>query len=58
MRLATTFKEQSCQPLYRVEDDVGLPQSDWMGFAELMAWAQLHPNLAGMLVMPPKDKLQ
>lgn len=58
MRLATTFKEQSCQLLYRVEDGEGLPQSDWMGFTELMAWAQLNPNLVRGLVMPSMDKLQ
>lgn len=56
MILATTFKEQSCTPLYRVETGLG-SLSDWMTFTELMAWARLNPDLASMLVMPPREKL-
>ena len=56
MRIATTFKEQSCQPLYRIETEIE-PLSDWMNFTELMAWAQLNQGLASMLVMPSKEKL-
>ena len=56
MRIATTFKEQSCEQLYRIETEI-TPLSDWMSFSELIAWAMLNPELSTQLVMPSKEKL-